>query len=152
MMRYIDRVLQSGETVVHASKIHWVVYVPAVSILLVGVFALIETIGDPSEQFWKPIFFCCLVVGLIWFFSAWFRRWTTEVDVTDRRIVYKRGFVWRHTVEMNMDKVESVDVDQSILGRILNYGNITIRGTGIGLEPLRSIEAPLEFRNHVTAR
>ena len=53
--------------------------------------------------------------------------------MTDRSIVYKRGFIPRHTVEMNMDKVESVDVDQSILGRMLNYGDITIRGTGLGI-------------------
>jgi uncharacterized membrane protein YdbT with pleckstrin-like domain len=66
--------------------------------------------------------------------------------------VYKRGFIPRHTVEMNMDKVESVDVDQSILGRMLNYGDITIRGTGLGIEPLHNIDEPLEFRNQVTAR
>jgi uncharacterized membrane protein YdbT with pleckstrin-like domain len=83
---------------------------------------------------------------------AWFRRWTTEVDVTDRRVVFKRGFIKRHTVELNMDKVESVDVDQSVLGRLLDYGDITIRGTGIGIEPLRGIGSPLDFRNHVTAR
>ena len=64
------------------------------------------------------------------FVSAWFRRWTTEIDVTDRRIVYKRGFINRHTVEMNMDKVESVDVDQSFWGRLLDYGDIIVRGTG----------------------
>src|SRR5262249_43319724 len=58
----------------------------------------------------------------------------------------------RHTVEMNMDKVESVDVDQSILGRMLNCGDITIRGTGVGIEPLHNIDAPLEFRNQVTTR
>ena len=72
--------------------------------------------------------------------------------MTDRRIVYKRGFIRRHTVEMNMDKVESVDVDQSILGRMLNFGDITIRGTGVGIEPLHDVDAPLEFRNQVTAR
>jgi uncharacterized membrane protein YdbT with pleckstrin-like domain len=66
--------------------------------------------------------------------------------------VYKRGFIRRHTVEMNMDKVESVDVDQSIMGRLLNYGDVTIHGTGEGWEPLDRIDAPLEFRNHVTAR
>ena len=72
--------------------------------------------------------------------------------MTNRRIVYKCGLIKRHTVEMNMDKVESVDVDQSVFGRMLNYGDITIRGTGEGIEPLHGIGAPLEFRNHVTAR
>jgi len=94
----------------------------------------------------------CALVGSGMAFGAWFRRWTTEIDVTDRRIVFKRGFIRRHTVEMNMDKVESVDVDQSILGRMLNYGDITIRGTGVGIEPLHNIDAPLEVRKQVTAR
>jgi len=93
-----------------------------------------------------------VLAGLGLAFGAWFRRWTTEIDVTDRRIVYKRGFIRRHTVEMNMDKVESVDVDQSILGRMLNYGDITVWGTGVGIEPLYNIDVPLEFRNQVTAR
>ena len=70
---------------------------------------------------------------------------------TDRRIIYKRGFIWRHTVEMHMDKVESVDVDQSILGRLLNFGDIIIHGTGETVEPLREIDHPIDFRNHVTA-
>ena len=59
---------------------------------------------------------------------AWFERWTTEVLVTDRRVIYARGFIQRHTVEINMDKIESVDVDQSVLGRAFNYGDVTIRG------------------------
>jgi uncharacterized membrane protein YdbT with pleckstrin-like domain len=67
--------------------------------------------------------------------KAWFRRWTTEIDVTDRRVVYKRGFIRRHTVEMNMDKIESVDVDQSLIGRLFDYGDVIIRGTGAGIEP-----------------
>jgi uncharacterized membrane protein YdbT with pleckstrin-like domain len=80
------------------------------------------------------------------------RRTGTELAVTDRRVIYKRGLIRRHTVEMNMDKVESVDVDQSVLGRIFNYGDVTIRGTGASLEPLHMIEDPLTFRSHVTAR
>jgi uncharacterized membrane protein YdbT with pleckstrin-like domain len=60
---------------------------------------------------------CQLVCDSILY--AWFVRWITELAVTNLRVVYKRGFITRHTAEMNMDKVESVDVDQSILGRIL---------------------------------
>ena len=61
-----------------------------------------------------------------------FRRWTTELSVTNHRVIYKRGFIRRHTVEMNMDKVETVNVDQSILGRIAGYGTIHVLGTGQG--------------------
>jgi hypothetical protein len=53
---------------------------------------------------------------------------------------------------MNMDKIESVDVDQSLIGRLFDYGDVIIRGTGAGIEPLRGIDSPLAFRNAVTAR
>ena len=151
-MRYIERVLQPGESLIHASKIHWIIYVPGVVVLLASIAVFIVVLDHPNQVLWLALFIGCIAVGFFMLFLAWFKRWTTEIDVTDRRIVYKRGFIWRHTVEMNMDKVESVDVDQSILGRLLDYGDITIRGTGIGLEPLRNIEAPLAFRNTVTAR
>jgi uncharacterized membrane protein YdbT with pleckstrin-like domain len=151
-MRYIDGILQPGESVVHASKIHWIVYVPAMFTLLLGLLALTQAGDSSAGAIWLLISSGCAVIGGIWLFMAWFRRWTTEIDITNRRIVYKRGFIRRHTVEMNMDKVESVDVDQSLFGRLFNYGDITIRGTGIGLEPLQKIDSPLQFRNHVTAR
>jgi len=51
-----------------------------------------------------------------------------------------------------MDKIESVDVDQSIMGRAFNYGDVTIRGTGQTFEPFRQIDRPIDFRNEVTAR
>jgi uncharacterized membrane protein YdbT with pleckstrin-like domain len=85
------------------------------------------------------------------FLPAWFRRWTTEIAVTDRRIILKRGFIRRHTVEMNMQKVESVDVDQTLVGRLFNYGSVTIRGTGTSFERLRMVDAPLKLRSTVTA-
>jgi uncharacterized membrane protein YdbT with pleckstrin-like domain len=151
-MRYIERILQPGETLVHSSELHWIIYLPAAVLLLVTVSALTQ-LGDASSgPIWLLVAIACAIFGVIALISAWVRRWTTEIDVTSRRIVYKRGLIRRRTIEMNMDKVESVDVDQSILGRLLNFGDITIRGTGVGLEPLRSIDDPLTFRNHVTAR
>src|SRR5262245_17823850 len=149
-MRYIDHILQPGETLAYTTTLHWVVYLPAIGLWLLAFIAI--TVGGATGPFAILAALICALVGSGLAFSAWFRRWTTEIDVTDRRIVYKRGFIRRHTVEMNMDKVESVDVDQSILGRMLNYGDITIRGTGAGIEPLYNIDAPLEFRNQVTAR
>jgi uncharacterized membrane protein YdbT with pleckstrin-like domain len=151
-MRYIDKILQSGESVLHTSKIHWIVYLPAVLVLMFAAIALTQSTDNSAGALWLSVCIAAALAGGVLLFRAWFRRWTTEIDVTNLRIVYKRGFIRRHTVEMNMDKVESVDVDQSIFGRLLNYGDITIHGTGIGLEPLHNIEAPLEFRNFVTAR
>ena len=84
--------------------------------------------------------------------TAWFHRWITETDVTNLRVVHKTGFIKRQTFEMSLDKVESVDVNQSILGRILNYGNVSIFGVGEGNKTIDTIASPLDFRNHITAR
>jgi hypothetical protein len=151
-MRYIERILQPGETLVYSGRIHWVVYGPAMLLALVALAILTQANAGPTGLVWLIASIAVWLAAGAAFFSAWFRRWTTEIDLTNRRIVYKRGFIRRHTVEMNMDKVESVDVDQSIFGRLLNYGDVTIHGTGEGWEPLRNIGAPLKLRNHVTAR
>ena len=78
------------------------------------------------------------------------RWWVTEIAVTDRRVIYKKGLIRRQTNEMNMDKVESVQIDQSVLGRLLDYGDVTILGTGEGFEKLRTIANPIELRNSIT--
>ena len=82
--------------------------------------------------------------------QEWFRWWITEIPITNRRVIYKRGFISRRTNEMNMHKVESVQVYQSILGRMLDYGTVTILGTGEGFETLRTIAGPIELRNSIT--
>jgi uncharacterized membrane protein YdbT with pleckstrin-like domain len=71
---------------------------------------------------------------------------TSEFAITNKRIIVKQGFVSRRTMELNLNKVESVSVDQSILGRILNYGSITVLGTGGTREQFANLAAPLEFR------
>lgn len=151
-MKYIDKVLQPGEKIVFSCTLSWAVYLPSIMLWLVALLLLVAGAALQPSVAWLWSSLAAAVLAAVSTVRAWFRRWTTEIDVTDRRIVYKRGFIRRHTVEMNMDKVESVDVDQSILGRMLNFGDITIRGTGVGIEPLHDIDAPLEFRNQVTAR
>jgi uncharacterized membrane protein YdbT with pleckstrin-like domain len=153
-MSYVKSVLQPGETVRYATDIHWIVYLPGFLLLVVA--AAVYWVGFTSVArgagwLWNGlagILFACAAVALM---IGWFRRWTTEVAVTNRRIIFKRGFIRRYTIEMHLDKVESVDVDQTVLGRIFGYGDILIRGVGASLEPLRNIGSPIEFRNHVTA-
>jgi uncharacterized membrane protein YdbT with pleckstrin-like domain len=150
-MSYVKEVLQPGETVLYASTIHWLIYAPAILLLIVAILATFQTIGG-SEFVWRGISLVCFAAASLSAARAWFKRWTTEIAVTDRRIIYKRGFIRRHTIEMNMDKVESVDVSQSLLGRVFGYGDVLVRGTGVGFEPLQMIESPIELRNAVTAR
>ena len=156
MGRYIDDILQPGEKVLYSTNAHWMFYLPAiaawivVAVLLLGSFAA-AAIPALMLVCWASAAVVA-VAALFWTLRAWFHRWTTETDVTNMRVVHKTGFIKRRTFEMSLDKVESVDVNQSILGRILNYGNVTIKGVGEGRETIRTIASPLAFRNFITAR
>ncbi|NOJ39786.1 PH domain-containing protein [Bradyrhizobium australiense] len=155
MGRYIDEILQPGERVLYSTNAHWMFYLPAIGAWIVAiVFLVLARIVTPDA-----LMLLCLAVAAIAGLAAlyltakaWFHRWTTETDVTNMRIVHKTGFITRKTFEMSLDKVESVDVDQSILGRILNYGNVTVHGVGEGEETISTISSPLAFRNAITTR
>jgi uncharacterized membrane protein YdbT with pleckstrin-like domain len=73
-------------------------------------------------------------------------KWQSEFVITNRRIIIKTGFISRKTFDMNLSKIESVNVDQSVVGRILRYGSITIIGTGGTRETFHYISRPIEFR------
>ena len=154
MSRYITHVLQPGETVAFDGTIHWLVYGPAIFFALVTIASAVIALGldDDLKLVGVGVGGLSLVFGFISFLRAWFARFTTEIAVTNLRVIFKQGFIRRQTIEMNMSKVESVDVNQSILGRMLDYGDIVVRGTGSGLEPLHMIAHPLAFRNAVIAR
>jgi uncharacterized membrane protein YdbT with pleckstrin-like domain len=158
-MSYVERVLQPGETLLCRSRLHWLIYLPVLPFLAIFVLGAALYVGmhsNAGDAASTILPLGLIVIGalgaIVAWFRAWLRRMTTELAVTDRRVIFKRGLVRRHTVEMNMDKVESVDVDQSVLGRIFNYGDVTVRGTGASIEPLRLIDDPLAFRSCVTAR
>jgi membrane protein YdbS with pleckstrin-like domain len=155
MGRYIDEILQPGEKVLYSTNAHWIFFLPAIAGWIVAIVFVVLSYLVPAGA---PALLCLsmaaisAVVALYKTVTAWFHRWTTETDVTSLRVVHKTGFITRQTFEMSLDKVESVDVNQSILGRIFNYGNVTIRGVGEGVETIRTIASPLAFRNSITAR
>ena len=147
-MSYVRKVLQPNETLVYDAALSWVGYLPGILLML---FALIlwvaggEIFGWPL---WVDIVAGLIALAALWLLAAaWFERWTTEIAITDRRVIHKTGFIRRNTIEMSVEKVESVDVRQSLIGRLLDYGDIIVRGTGAGLAPLRKIAAPLAFRS-----
>jgi uncharacterized membrane protein YdbT with pleckstrin-like domain len=155
MGRYIDDILQPGEKVLYSTNAHWIFYWPAIAAWIVAAVLLVLSRAAVTEG----VVLLCLsasavvaLAALYWSATAWFDRWTTETDVTNMRVVHKAGFIKRRTFEMSLDKVESVDVNQSILGRILNYGDVTVQGVGEGKETIATIASPLAFRNFITAR
>ena len=155
MARYIDEILQPGERVLYSTNAHWIFYLPAIAAWIVALVLLILSRETTVQSVTMLALASAVVVALVALYltvRAWFHRLTTETDVTNRRVVHKTGFIQRHTFEIALDKVESVDVDQSIAGRVFDYGNVTILGVGEGRETISTIASPLAFRNAITAR
>lgn len=155
MGRYIDDILQPNEQVLYSTNAHWIFYWPAIAAWVVAIALLVLSrlfVDSTAMLLCLALAAIAAIVALYKMLTAWFHRWTTETDVTNLRVVHKTGFIKRRTFEMSLDKVESVDVNQSILGRLLNYGDVTVRGVGEGTETIRTIASPLDFRNHITAR
>jgi uncharacterized membrane protein YdbT with pleckstrin-like domain len=149
-MRYVRRVLQPGEVVRYAGSLHWNIYLPGFLLMLAAIVTIAwAELGAGGSILWRAIAALFATTALFLLMPEWFIWWTTEIAVTNHRIIYKTGFIRRDTVEILMDKVESVDVDQSIMGRLLDYGTVTVRGTGAAFKPLQRVAHPIELRNHV---
>jgi uncharacterized membrane protein YdbT with pleckstrin-like domain len=154
-MRYVSRVLQPGETIVYTTKLHWLIYAKTIFLLIISVILLGVGLSiNDNQNMTVALGIGAVVFALVALFTglrAFIRRAATELAVTDHRVIYKTGLLSRHTIEMNRDKVESVDIDQTLPGRIFGYGTIIVRGTGGSLEPIRDIGDPLTFRSFITA-
>jgi len=149
-MKYYRKVLQPDETVKLFATLHWIVYLRAYALIAAGALAAIAAWQVPSVSTPALAVAALLVVlGVFAFLRWWIARITTEIVVTDRRVIHKVGLISRHTEEMNVSKVETVDVDQGLAGRIFGYGTVLIRGTGGGWEPLRRVASPLAVRNAI---
>lgn len=151
-MAYYTKVLQPDEKVHYIGRLHWTIYLPALLAMAfaVAVYVLAAALLPPNIG---PVaIVACIIlllIGLATLVSAWLRQWCTEMVVTDRRVIYKVGLIRRHTVEMNISKIETVDVEQGILARIFGYGTVLIRGTGAGFEPLKLVADPIAIRNAI---
>jgi len=154
-MSYVQRVLQPGETLIYATRLHWLVYARALGLVIVAAALAAGASSVTTAELQMLLWACAgglLVLGLIAAVAAALRRASTELAVTDHRVIYKRGIVGRYTIEMARSKVESVDVVQSLLGRVFNFGTILVRGTGGSLEPFRDVEDPLRLRSAIIAQ
>jgi uncharacterized membrane protein YdbT with pleckstrin-like domain len=134
---YIDKNLMEGERVIATARLHPIVFVgPALLTLLVFLLFI-------NNAAWLAIF-PLLWLGLVfWSFSS------AEFGVTNRRIIAKWGAISRHSVEMNLDKVEGVSINQGIIGSKVGYGTLILNGTGGSHESFPSIANPLAFRKNI---
>jgi hypothetical protein len=153
VMSYVNKVLQPGEQVLRIGHRHWIVYYKAIFFALLA----LAVFGFGYENYTYRGYAVVTggvisAVALIFLVGAWFQQAILEIAVTNKRIIHKTGFIRIHTNEMSVDKVVTVTVDQSILGRLLDYGTVSINGTGQSIEDLREIAAPIDLRNAIEAR
>jgi len=126
MNSYIEEALVKDEKVVHIGHISlWSLWhLIALGVLLLPAFG----------------------IGLIFLVIAYVRYKSVELAVTTKRLIVKHGFVRRQTVEINLNRVESIQVEQGLLGRLFNFGTLIVAGTGTSHAPLTGIAEPMGFR------
>ena len=102
-MAYINSILEPGEKVRYQTTVSWTTYMAAILLAICALASLLA--GASYAEMVNISWFAAIVfavAAIVAFLPAWFRRWTTEIAVTDRRNILKRGLIRRHTVEMNM--------------------------------------------------
>lgn len=128
-MSYLDKHLAAGEKLVYEAKVSrwtffWYYVLGIVTIFIYG-------------------------LGLLFFLAAWLKRNSTELGITDKRVIAKFGIVRRDTTELPLSRVESIRVHQTVFGRLLNYGTIVIAGSGNPSVVIPRISDPMSFRSAV---
>lgn len=159
-MSYIEKNLVPGERVVYQTRLHWVVMawhiVLSVLLLELPALALLyyafrheQELTPQTMHLMQGGGIALILISGIVIAAGAIKRNATEMAVTNRRVVVKTGLAARKTIEMLLNKIESIEVNESGMGRVMGYGSITLIGTGGTSEPFHLMARPLEFRNQV---
>ncbi len=170
-MLYVQQSLSPGEELVHVGHFHWMYTVNALMGIFWGIVGCVAVMAAAiylqlrfGHGFEAPGLlgmirethpgvrlgaFFVLLLGLLHFAHQMIIKATTEVAVTTSRIIYKRGLVARYVGEMSIDRIEGINVLQTVMGRILNYGRLMIRGMGVGEVILPTLADPITFRKAI---
>ena len=148
-MAYIEKSLSAGESIHAQFRLHWFVWVPAVfwllvALALIAVGALLGVV--------EPLAIAALVAGVLVLMYALFRMvrlMSIEQGVTNKRVIIKRGIISRNTDEMKLASIETVEIDQGVLGRIFGFGTIKITGRGISDVVFQSIDDPMAVKRQI---
>ena len=177
-MLYVQQSLSPNERLIHIGHFHWMYTVKAVSKAVEGLIGCILVLILSVyflEHYWvymsrapyvfhstnmlgkirelhpgiRLLAFFIFLMGLLGFAQMMVIKATTEIAVTNSRIIYKRGLVARYVGEMSVDRIESINVLQSIWGRVFGYGRLLIHGMGVGEVILPPIADPILFRKAI---
>lgn len=138
-MGFIDDNLMQEEKVIHRTKIHWLIFSWPVIVGLLAVYAMTVT-PENSITYFLVIVALFLIIRALVIYS------TSEFGITDKRVLIKTGFIERNSHEVLLTKVEAIQVNQGIAGRMFDFGTIVIKGTGGSNDPFNNIVGPLTFR------
>jgi len=142
-MSYIEKNLMNGESLVYRTKLHWVVFLwPIIWFVLAIVFFRSGGAGIEAGSLF-------ILIAILTGVASFINFTTSEFGITNKRVIIKVGFISRNSLEILLNKVEGIQVNQNILGRILGFGSIIVSGTGGTKDPFHEIDAPLEFRKRV---
>ena len=157
-MPYIENNLNPGERILYATHLHWIVLLRSIVVDAIfsggGIALLVWAVAGKHAERGEAQMIGMVGIALILFGNlilaiAWVRRSATEMAVTNKRVIIKIGFLTKRTIELFLSKVESVEVEQPLSGRMMGYGSIIVRGTGGTHEPFSYVANPLEFRRQV---
>ena len=157
-MGYVERHLLPDERVLYKTRLHWIMLFRAGLLALVGLGVLAaswwtEGASPDSWGYLQPalryVGGALVLAGAAWLLAQYIEMMTSEFAVTSVRLILKVGLIARYTTELLISKVESIGVNQSLGGRLLDYGDLTVTGTGGAREIFRRVKDPIEFRNRV---
>ncbi len=152
-MGYVDKHLLEGERVVYRARLHRIIFVPPLALAVVGaIVAILIDVYLANPQVAAIVAVAVAVVALLYAIPRLIRYASSEFAVTNKRVIVKVGLVYRQTLELVLTKVETIGVEQTIFGRLLNYGTIIVTGTGGTKEPFKDIANPLYFREQVQSQ
>ena len=147
-MSYVEKNLIPGETLIYRTGVHWsVLFWPLLLVAVVvaaGIFCYFQDFLGKVEAGTFLI-----AAALVYALYVIIKRGSTEIGVTNRRVIIKTGMASRRSLELMLPKVESIGIDETAMGRLLGYGTVIIHGTGGTPEPFRKIAHPSEFRQRV---
>jgi uncharacterized membrane protein YdbT with pleckstrin-like domain len=146
---YVERHLLPDERVVYKTRLHWILYLRPLFLTLFGTVlaVVLAQVADPPWLWYFGLVVSAL--GVAWWLVRWIELRTSEFAVTSMRLIFKVGLVARYTTELLLSRVESISVTQSLFGRLLGYGDLTVTGTGGAREVFARVHDPVGFRNEV---
>ena len=148
-MGYVERHLLPGERVLYKTRLHWGLFVKPTLVILAGIALTVLLRQVPDPPWLWMVGAAVTAIGFGWALVNYVEMMTSEFAVTTTRLIFKIGLISRYTTELLLSKVESIGVQQGLMGRLLNYGDLTVTGTGGAREVFRRVRDPIGFRNHV---